>query len=249
MKAGERRIVLLDELRGFALVCMVIHHSFYDINYVFGAHWAGVVFDKLCVFQPIIWAVFIIVSGICCSLSRSPIKRGIIVFVCGAAVTFVTAFIMPKIGLDGAEIYYGILTFMGISMILAGILKPIVKKIPIIIGIMLCVLFYLMTYKIGDENLIFGLISFKTPQNDALAVLGIHSNSFYSADYFPLLPWVFIYFVGVNFGRIKNKFPEFTYRMRVKPLAFIGRQSLWVYILHQPVLFGLMFLIKLIFKL
>ena len=34
MKEGQRRIYLLDELRGFAIICMVIHHTFYDIGFV-----------------------------------------------------------------------------------------------------------------------------------------------------------------------------------------------------------------------
>ncbi len=246
LRKGAKRLILLDELRGFALICMVIHHTFYDINFVFGAAWAGEVFDALCIFQPFIWAIFIIVSGICCSLSRSPLKRGVLVFVCGCVITLVTAVIMPAMGISGAEIYYGVLTFIGISMMLAGLLRPLVNKIPVLAGIIICVVLFTFTYGTSNGTMLFGLIDLPQVQTDALAVIGIHSASFRSADYFPLLPWVFIYFVGVNLGRIKDKFPAATYKSHSKPLAFIGRQSLWVYMLHQPVLFGIVYLVKII---
>ncbi|MCD7722616.1 MAG: DUF1624 domain-containing protein [Clostridiales bacterium] len=246
MKAGERRIVLLDELRGGALICMVIHHLFYDIYFIFGADWALDVFNRLCVLQPPVWAVFIIVSGICCSLSRSPVKRGALVFACGCAVTLVTAVIMPLMGITGAEIYYGILTFMGISMVLAGLLRPVINRVPVLAGIAVCAVLYLLTYDISAGSLVFGLVELPKVQTDALAVFGIYSSSFESADYFPLLPWVFVYFVGVNFGRVKNKFPAFCYKSHLKPLAAVGRQSLWVYMLHQPALYAILFLFKFI---
>ena len=45
LKNGIRRILILDEIRGFAIVCMVLHHMFYDIGFVLGLKWGSRVFD------------------------------------------------------------------------------------------------------------------------------------------------------------------------------------------------------------
>ncbi|MBR0412933.1 MAG: DUF1624 domain-containing protein, partial [Eubacterium sp.] len=126
MKSEMKRIELLDELRGLAILAMVVHHTFYDIGFVLGLDWGYKVFDALCVLQPIFWAIFIVISGICSRLSRNTIKRGAMVLGAGLAVTLVTAVIMPKMGITGAEIYFGILSCLGSCMIITGLLMPLI---------------------------------------------------------------------------------------------------------------------------
>lgn len=128
MKDGAKRVYLLDELRGFAIICMVIHHTFYDIGFVLGYEWGYNIFNFLCLFQPVFWAIFIVTSGICSRLSRNTIKRGGIVLAAGLIVSFVTAVIMPLMGIVGAEIYFGILSCLGCCMIISGLLSPLIKK-------------------------------------------------------------------------------------------------------------------------
>lgn len=77
-QSKRKRIYMLDELRGFAILCMILHHTFLDIGDVLGFSWGYKVFDALCTVQPLFWAVFIIISGICSRLSRNTIKRGFI---------------------------------------------------------------------------------------------------------------------------------------------------------------------------
>ena len=104
MKAKKERIQILDELRGFAILAMVVHHFFLDVYVVLGADWGLKIFNDLCVVQPLFWAIFIIISGICSRLSRNTVRRGIIVFCGGLIITFVTAVIMPKFGYDEDKI-------------------------------------------------------------------------------------------------------------------------------------------------
>ena len=75
--------------------------------------------------------------------------------------------------------------------------------------------------------------------------LGFRSPDFASADYFPLLPWVFMFLAGTFLGRYAKagKFPEFMYRSRVPFFSWIGRHALIIYVLHQPVIYGIMLLI------
>ena len=253
MKKNEKkRIELLDELRGFAIIAMIVHHTFLDITFVLGIPWGERVFDRLCVVQPVFWAIFIVISGICSRLSRSTLKRGVIVLAAGLGVTLVTAVLMPLFGFTGAEIYFGILHCLGSCMIITGLLMPIIKKINPIVGMAASVILFSVFYSVSSGSLLFGLI----PLPDALystnylAPLGFFSSSFFSADYFGILPWLFMFLFGAFLGKYASDgaFPKWTYKKRCKPFAFIGRNSLWFYLAHQPVIYGVLFLVSLFIK-
>ena len=74
MEEKKKRIHLLDEIRGFAIICMIIHHSFLDVGDVLGLNWGYRIFNALCLVQPVFWAAFIIISGVCTGLSRNVSK-------------------------------------------------------------------------------------------------------------------------------------------------------------------------------
>ena len=243
MKSDCRRIEILDELRGFAIAAMVVHHFFLDVGDILGLQWGYDVFNALCVVQPLFWAIFIIISGICTRLSRSSIKRGLIVLACGGIITLVTAVIMPKMGIEGAEIYFGVLHFLGCSMIIAGLLMPLIKKIKAPVGMVICILMFLITYGINSRELLFGLVELSVPKTNILAPLGLFNDSFHSADYFSILPWIFIFLFGAFLGEYaKNgSFPEWCYKKRSKVFSFVGRNSLWFYVGHQAVLYALLY--------
>lgn len=248
MRADKRRIHMLDEIRGFAIICMVIHHTFLDIGDVLGFSWGYEVFDALCIVQPVFWAAFILISGMCSRLSRNAVKRGVIVLACGCAVTLVTAVLMPLLGFTGAEIYFGILHCLGVCMIVTGLFMPVLKKINYKIGAVVSLLLFLFFYDIEIGRLCFGLITLPESwyQYDFLAPLGLHSSSFYSADYFAVIPWIFMFFLGYFIGKLAadEKLPEMMYRKHSTFLSFVGKNSLWVYLAHQPVLYVVLFLIS-----
>jgi uncharacterized membrane protein len=231
---------------------MIFHHAFLDVGDVLGLSWGYDVFDKLCTVQPIFWAIFIIISGFCTRLSRNSVKRGLIVFGCALVVTFVTVPIMHLIGFVGAEIYFGILHCLGICMIVTGLLMPIIKKIDYRVGAVVCILLFLLCYKIESGTLCFGLINLPDAlySSNILAPLGFHNNSFYSADYFPILPWIFMFLFGAFVGKIAvdEKLPDLMYKKHSKFLSFVGRNSLWVYLAHQPVLYAIMMIIGIFIK-
>ncbi|MCH5320139.1 MAG: DUF1624 domain-containing protein [Eubacterium sp.] len=246
MIENKKRIHMLDEIRGFAIICMIFHHAFLDVGDVLGLGWGYKVFDALCIVQPIFWAAFIIISGMCSRLSRNSVKRGIIVLVCGGVITLVTALIMPLLGFAGAEIYFGILHCLGICMIITGLLMPLIKKLDYRIGALISLIMFLFLYGIEGGKLCFGLINLPEGiyQYNFLAPLGFHNKSFHSADYFPILPWIFMFFFGSFVGKIAvdEKLPEAMYKKHSKFLSFVGRNSLWVYIAHQPILYAILFI-------
>ncbi|MGN0624954.1 MAG: heparan-alpha-glucosaminide N-acetyltransferase domain-containing protein, partial [Oscillospiraceae bacterium] len=95
-----------------------------------------------------------------------------------------------------------------------------------------------------------GVLMWKIPlpaflyQNFATAILGFPPYNFVSSDYYPMLPWIFLFFCGSLLGRILVSHAEqpALLRSRCRPLAFLGRHSLVIYLVHQPVLYGLFLL-------
>ncbi len=248
MKEGFKRIYFLDELRGFALLAMVVHHALYDVGFVLGYQWGYAAFDFLCLFQPLFWGIFIITSGICSRLSRNTLRRGAIVFGGGLAVTLATAVIMPLIGITGAEIYFGILSCLGACMIITGLLMPLIEKLNPIAGMLGSALVFLVFYSVSAGSLLFGLIKLPTAlySTNILMPLGFYKQGFFSADYFPLLPWFFMFLFGAFLGSYAKAgaFPKGLYKQRSRALCAIGKNSLWVYLLHQPALYAVMYIIS-----
>ena len=78
--------------------------------------------------------------------------------------------------------------------------------------------------------------------------LGLPGPGFYSADYFPLIPWIFLFWAGLFLWRFLRPYAEETVRgwPACRPLVWLGRHSLWVYLLHQPVLLGFIFLLSIL---
>ena len=76
--------------------------------------------------------------------------------------------------------------------------------------------------------------------------LGLHDSSFASMDYFPMMPWFFLFLAGSYFGIIAKdgRLPKFCYPTHIRWLATVGRYTIWIYVLHQPVMY---FIFSLIF--
>lgn len=251
-KSARPRIYFLDELRGFAILCMVVHHAFLDVGDVLQLSWGYRVFDALCTVQPIFWGLFILISGICSRLSRNPIRRGAVVLGCGLVITGVTVWVLPLMGITGAKIYFGILSCLGCCMILTGLLLPVMKKISPRLGMLVCGLLFFLTYGVSEpkHTMVFGLVHLPATlfRTNWLMPLGFFNSSFRSADYFALIPWFFLFLLGafawtyVRDGRLPAPF----YRRHSRVLCWLGRNSLWVYMGHQVVLYAVFFLIAIL---
>lgn len=249
-KSKRKRIYFLDELRGFAILCMIVHHAFLDVGDVLGFTWGYRIFDALCTVQPAFWAIFIIISGVCSRLSRNTIKRGFIVLGAGLIITLFTAVIMPLFGFTDSEIYFGILHCLGSCMIITGLLMPVISKINYKLGAVISAFLFIFTYGINTGTMLFTLI--KLPASwykyDFLAPLGVYSKNFESADYFSIIPWIFLFLFGAFIGKLAKdeNLPKFMYKQRSKFLCTVGKNSLWVYILHQPAIYLIMLIIAFI---
>ena len=75
--------------------------------------------------------------------------------------------------------------------------------------------------------------------------LGFTAPGFFSADYFPLLPWFFLFLLGTGLGGwcLRNRESQILTAPLPRMLTWPGRHSLMIYVLHQPVLYGISYLI------
>ena len=241
MKDNNKRAGLLDEIRGFAIICMVVYHimfaleNFYDVN-------VPLFFDNWFFWVWVVFAgSFIFISGIVCRYSRNNIKRGAQCFFLGMIVTFVTAVAAPTV-----VIPFGILHFLGVSMMLFGLGEKLLDRLSPLVGMSMSVVLFAVTWDVRSGRIGIGGLSFPLPQAlyDAqwLFPLGFADARFFSGDYFPLLPWMFLFFAGAYFGvYVKNgDCPRFFYTTRIGFLAATGRHTIWIYLLHMPIAMGVL---------
>ena len=243
MEVKEKtRLHLLDTLRGFLLVNMIAYHGMWNLVYLFGVSMPWYRGSLGYLWQQFICWSFILLSGFCWAMSRNHLKRGVLVFGGGALVSLVTCILMPE-----TRILFGVLTCIGSCMLLMIPLEKLLNKLSAVVGIILSIAFFFLLRNCPSGSLGFEkLVICKLPpwlyRNYLTAYLGFPHGGFFSSDYFPLLPWFFLFLTGYFLFRIttdKNWNKKLFARGRVPLLNWMGRHSLLVYLLHQPVLYGL----------
>lgn len=241
----NRRVGFIDELRGLDIIAMVAYHVAYDLVFIFGVEipfYRGPVMTYV---QPVIAGIFIVLSGISCRYSRNNAKRGAKTLLLGMLLTAATLYFIPE-----EAIYFGILHFMGAAMLLYALLRPLLDKLPAFFGLIVSVVLFTATYNLPGGYLgVDGLYTFTLPTslyaNHYLLPIGFGGIG---SDYFPLIPYIFLYFAGAYLGIffIENAFPNWFYRTHSRFLSAIGRHTMIIYLLHQPVAMGTIWLIFLI---
>ena len=231
----KRRIALLDEIRGFCIICMVFYHAFFLFGSFGGVAFCDMLYRFFEPVQLLFASAFICISGICTNFSRSPLRRGFLLLLIALGISAATIILLPKLGFDGMQDRFGILHLLGVCMVLSAVLRRLPEKLTPVTEIILCIVLYALS-----SFLLYGRISLSTALTETpfLFPLGLHGADFYSADYFPLLPHAFIFFIGVNIGKVisERTLSDNEYRTRVRIFAFFGRHSLLVYLAHVPCL-------------
>ena len=142
-KTPALRYALLDELRGLDLISMMLYHACWDLIFLFGmrADWYYDTPGRLWQ-QSICW-VFILLSGFCVPLGHRTLRRGAVVFGGGALVTTVTLLFMP-----GDRVIFGVLTLLGSAMMLTALVRPVLDRIPPVVGIGVSAVLFAFTRQI-----------------------------------------------------------------------------------------------------
>ncbi len=225
----KQRIWELDALRGLCILGVVLVHGVFDAVELYGLvkwdypGWFVLVRD---------WGglIFLMLSGICVTLGSRCIRRGVLVFLCGMVCTLVT-WGMYAFGFADKIIiiYFGVLHCLGCCMLL----WPLFRRLP---------WWCLAAGGIALAVLGFWLESNVKPDHMWLMPLGIYPPDFASSDYFPLIHNLGFFLLGAALGKTlyKNKTTLFPgVDTGAKPVRFLckcGSWSLWIYLLHQPVL-------------
>jgi len=237
----SRRYQTLDTVRGFALLSMILYHASWDLVYMFGLDWPWYRSFAAHVWQQSICWTFILLSGFCWSLGRRQFRRGLTVFLCGAAVTAVTWSLMPE-----NLVFCGVLTLLGAASLLTLPLAPLLSRLPARAGLAGSFGLFLLFRDVnggflGFEGLRLAALPGGLYRNHLTALLGFPPAGFFSTDYFSLLPWFFLFLTGYFLFRLRPG--EETEGVRVPLITAMGRHSLLLYMLHQPVLYGVLILI------
>jgi uncharacterized membrane protein len=236
MPAEKKRIDIIDALRGLSVILMVAHHLLFDLVTFLGApswFFFNPVFNILHYFFA---GLFIFLSGVSSQFSRSNVKRGIKVIAIALVFTVVTS-----LSFVNQPILFGVLHLLGFCMLFYGLTRDEWDKLPRAVApvlyIALIVLSALATRYL-KTNVTY------------LWMFGWTSPNFFSADYFPIFPWLFVFLLGTWAGKyiIENRLPAWFYEKKIALFPAVGRKSLLIYILHQPVIYGIIMLIVYLVK-
>ena len=239
----KKRIWELDALRGILMIAVIFFHLIYDLVFLFGVmELASPLVQKLYRWGNN-WggAPFLFLSGLSATIGSHPARRGLWVLGGGMIISLVTT-AMYLLGFTdkGIIIYFGVLHCIGCCMILWPLLRK--SPAPLLLGL-------------GLVLIVLGLYIRRYVRVDFpwLLALGFLPRGFVSSDYFPLLPNFGYFLVGTFLGKAfyKDKVSLLPNINEKNPIirffSFFGKNSLLIYLLHQPILTALVGLWLMIF--
>lgn len=239
---ATRRAHFIDELRGFIIIYIVLYHLIYDL-YLFGFDTYWLFSSSMSLLRDCLVTVMVIISGISSLYSHSNFRRGFKVLGCGLAITLITYLFMPS-----QLIIFGILHFFGTAMIIYALVGKLFARVNWILGFITCMVLFFLTFNVYYGYLGIEALGITIPLPDVLYSspllfpLGFSSGGLYSADYYPLMPWLFAFFAGTFIGvPLKNETaPAIFYNKHLPTLSKIGKHTLLIYLVHQPLIYGIL---------
>ncbi len=241
---------LIDAIRGFALLNMLFFHFFYDVFVIFGQDTGWYHYSAVRVWQQFICITFLVISGISWHFSKNNLKRGILLNLYGLLITAVTLLVMPS-----QTVWFGILNCIGCATLLMiplhkllNTLIPRFASYKVLIsasGLFFSLFLFCFTKDMTDGYLRIMECRLDLPKwlytFRPMTILGFPHPSFWSSDYFPIFPWFFLFLAGYFCWTLIGCFPHLrdAFRAEIPLLSRIGKKTIWVYLLHQPLLYGI----------
>lgn len=236
----RQRFWEVDAARGVAILMMVVYHFTYDLD-TFGGYDIDSTSGFWAWFADATASAFLFLVGVSLSISYwrataggtdrglfwKYLSRGLRILAYGMVLTVVS------LALGMGIIAFGILHVIGVSVILA---YPLLRyRLPnLILGVtLMAVGAYMMASDVSSES-------------PWLLPLGVVPENLFMPDYRPLLPWFGVVLIGLFVGNVvygggkrpaglMEKAPAAT-----RPLVPLGRNSLLIYLIHQPILVALL---------
>ena len=235
--ATTARYPLVDTLRGVAIVLMIAYHFTFDLTYYrvlnidfnHTPFWLGA--------RAFIVSLFLGLVGVSLHLAtahglnqRNYFRRLLILVACAVLVSLASYQIFPR-----TFIYFGVLHFIAVASVL-GLAFTRLYWSNLLLGIALIAVGLLFHDAAFDSRL--------------LGAIGFMTFKPLTEDYVPLAPWFGVVLIGMFLGRsvfARNPSPDWagwhSAHSFARLLAFGGRHSLLIYMLHQPVMLGVLYLI------
>lgn len=232
------RVALVDALRGFAVAQMVVYHFIYDLNY-FGFVRVRMLIDQPWVgWRTAIVTQFLLLVGVSLVLRTrykpawSDFWRRWVQIAAAAALVSAGSWLMfgPRF------IWFGILHFIAVALILVRLVVPL--------GV--------WNLALGCAALAAWLLFADAAFNAApLSAIGFVTQKPRTEDYVPLFPWIGVVLIGAGAAALwaRRGFalaPALVSLNRSPPrlLMLLGTWALTVYLIHQPLLMGILWLVR-----
>ena len=236
----KERFWEIDFIRGLAIILVIIFHILIDLNF-FDIYKINVFSGFLLPIAYTVATTFLLLVGISVSLSFSKSKKtrskkegyrkilfhGLIIFGFGLLITLATWLYLG----DGFVIF-GVLHCIGVSIIFSIPFLQF-RFVNVFLGVIFIVIgIFLRTFTVDFNWFLW---------------LGFKPNVFYTVDYYPLLPWFGVVLIGIVIGNYfypeckrKFKIADMSRFKFVRFICFLGRNTLAVYLIHQPIIVGIL---------
>lgn len=240
-------MAIFDVARGFSVISMVLFHFCYDLRFIYGFNLAFFKPPSQDIWRASISWTFLFIAGCMCSFSRNGLKRALRYLTAAAAVYVVTTIVAVDV-----PISFGIIFCMGASTLIESILARCGIELKGLPTAAILFLAFLACQGVTRGHIGLGPLMLHLPRalyvTPYLSFLGFPGGGFASGDYYPILPYTLMFLTGASVGRYwkESGYPSFFSDVDCKPLAFVGRHALPVYLIHQPVLIGICELLVLI---
>jgi uncharacterized membrane protein len=244
-KPSSKRFFEIDMMRGLAIILMIFGHILWDLDYFGIMPINNVVYSFL---QKTVPPLFFLLIGVSLIVSEKKmesrgmkneqryyldiVSRGLKIFNLGMILTVGSLIFIP-----GKPVFFGVLHCIGLSVILSAVFLKF-RKYNLLIALILIFLGTIIAQQSIENPTSFQLL------------IGLHPADIWShtVDYFPLLPWFGICLLGIVIGdwlysgeERRFRMPDLSKYAPVRMVQWFGKHSLTIYLLHQPVIAGVLF--------
>jgi uncharacterized membrane protein len=236
---ASSRYIEIDVLRTLAIAGMVLYHTLYDLV-VFYKWDINLFSGGWTLFERATATLFLLLVGVSFAISWSKTKntlpltlayhkylrRGLLILAGGILISTVTYAVEPE-----TFVRFGILHLIGVSILLLPFFI-IFKEGNALIGLAV----------IG----LWSTVKHTTASGPLLLPFGVMPPHFQTIDYFPLIPWFGVILLGFSMGYflyVRHAHPAMRISNSMQWITWPGRHSLIIYLVHQPVVLGVLYLI------